>query len=224
MRKALAFALLAACHDTPPVQPAVPAPADSGIAEAAIDAPIAIVEPPPSIPDMARDEDWPGVGRAIDAQTTPLDPGMKFLRARAALETGDAKGALERLDGLDIPPIKEEIERVRARAELEVGPFLHAAEYFSKRTDAESILYAAKAYQNAGEAAKARFQASRIVIGNFSRGAEAKARAFRLSLGNDPDEADDAAWLEVKAADLPEASEASKATKKKKLKIGRAHV
>jgi soluble lytic murein transglycosylase len=216
MRKALALAVLVACHDTPPV-PAVPTPVDAGTESAAIDAAVAI-EDPPSIPDLARDEDWPGVAKAIDALSGPLDPGMKFLRARAAIETGDAKGALERLDGLELPAIKDEIERLRARAELEVGPFAHAGDYFSKHTDAESILFAAKAFASAGEPAKANFQAARIVHGSFSRGAEAKARAFRIETGSDPEETDDAAWLEVKAADLAESASVSKAKKHRALK------
>ena len=168
---------------------------------------------------LAAQSRWTDVLAAIDAmdEKARAEPATRFLKARASLGAGDAKGALAALDGLALPAIASAIDRLRALAQLEVGPYADAARWFAAQADTESQLHAALAFEKAGEAASARAIATRLVKGKHSRRTEAKARALRLRVGDDPDEADDALWLETKAPDLAEAKDAAKAKKKKPL-------
>lgn len=220
MRRSVALLfVLAACGRH---EPAPSAPASSAAIDGASDA-IALAPPdagaPSPLVELAAQARWQDVIATIDAlsEKERAEPGTRFLRARAALWVGDAKKALELTEGLSIPAIATFVERVRALAQLEVGPYADAGRWFAAQSDTESQLLAGLAFEKAGEKASARAIAGRIVKGKHGRRTEARARALRLRLGEDPEEVDDALWLETKAAELPEAKDAERSKKKRPL-------
>jgi len=218
----IAFAACPSEAPPPPKAPENPAPIAS----------VQEVPPapaPPTIRELASTEDWHALAAAIDAlpEIERNASKMRFLRARAAIEDGDPKTALASLDAVNLPPLADEIDRLRAKAKLEIGPFDEAAAYFEKRADAASLFSAAQARLSAGENAKARDLATRAIDTTHDRLLEARARALRIRSSVDADEKADALWLLTHAADLPESADAALAKKQPALtseeRIARIH-
>lgn len=147
-----------------------------------------------------------------DAETSALamtdaerdKPLVKLARARAALERNDAKLALGLLVKLeaDLPLLENRIKRMRRAAMAEVGPFDVAAEGFFAEGTPKSYLAAARAYEKAGDAARARVACDRILSHDKRpKGLELEARKLRLFLPHDDPgtDKDDARWLAVHA-------------------------
>jgi len=129
-----------------------------------------------------------------------------------ALARGDGKSTLVSLDGLDaaLPLLADDIERERAEAELLVGPYDVAGEWYLARGTPASLVRAAEAFQKAKAPARARAACDRVLTSDKrSRAQEAEARSVRLWLApEDPAEADDARWLAIHAPDLAWGKEA----------------
>jgi soluble lytic murein transglycosylase len=231
-RSAWAWLLLAACDrgahgapgtgtgtgtGTPALAHGAPAPSPS--ASAAVTATAAT----PAFATLVRAERWADARAALDASpaTERAQPEMRFVRARVDLELEDAKAALAELAGLEIalPVLSDEIAAARARAQLSVGPFAEAAQYFERRGDTEALLCAAKAYQSDALLPKARLALDRVLArlgkSKRARDAEVRARALRAPLaaqvGDKGTATADYRWLALAAPLRPESDVALQA-------------
>ena len=169
----------------------------------------------PSWPALVRDEQWEAAWRAIDSlpETEKSTPEVRYVRARIALERGDAAAALPLLEGLEsgLPLLVEDVARCRAEAKLSVGPFAEAGEWFAARLTASAQLDAARAFEKAKDARRARAAADRVLaMDKRTRGQEAEARALRIRVADPPGDSEraDERWIAVQGADLPVAGDA----------------
>jgi soluble lytic murein transglycosylase len=211
--------LVAAC-----ARRSAPSPAPSPVSSVASSAPPA--PPEAGLPhvgiwaEAVRDERWEEAWVMLEAlsETERAQPEVRFARAHVALARGDGKSTIAALDGLDaaLPLLADYVERERAEAELLVGPYDAAAEWYLARGTPASLIRAAEAFQKAKAPARARAACDRVLTAEKrSRAQEAEARSIRLWLApEDPAEADDARWLAVRAPDLPWGKEADTALSK----------
>jgi soluble lytic murein transglycosylase len=144
----------------------------------------------------------------VEADAARLAPGereapiVRLARARAALERGDAKLALSLLTKLEdeLPLLEARVKRMRRAAMAEVGPYDVAAEgYFAEGTP-KGYLAAARAYERAGNAARARLACDRALQAEKKpKSLELDARKLRLELPHDDTstDRDDARWIAV---------------------------
>lgn len=81
----------------------------------------------------------------------PTDPGHRYVRARIASELDDFERVVDLLNGLDValPEFTNEIRALRAGAQLRIGPYDAAAQYFQTQSDGETRLDAARAWVKA---------------------------------------------------------------------------
>ncbi len=216
---ALALALGACARHEPAGHPGETALSDAAVAPTASEAGAVLAPPLPPYPwaEAVRLARWSEADRGLDA--LPPDekrrPEVRYVTARVALERHDEKRALPLLDGLerDLPLLADDIARRRADAELRVGPFLDAGEYFLSRGTPSGWLHACEAFAKAKEEARARTACDRVLGSEKrTRAHEAAARALRISLGGRAagDDAADARWLAIEAADLAEGTEGLK--------------
>jgi soluble lytic murein transglycosylase len=143
--------------------------------------------------------------RALDAEPTFEErPDLKLARAKAALELGDAAQAVTLLTGLEssLPALQTKIQRLRAEAELQAGPYGAAAVYYGAKADVESVARAALARERAGDYAQASALAGRVVSelkGKQKHATEVLARSVRArseaKLGVKVQAANDLRWL-----------------------------
>jgi soluble lytic murein transglycosylase len=160
------------------------------------------------------DEAEQGIGALTEAERAR--PEVRFAHARVLAKRGSYKDALAALDKLEeaLPLLAESIQRQRAEAELEVGPFETAADYFMKRAVPSAWLSAAQAYERAQKPERA-INACDRVLAQEKRGRkdETRARAMRLRLAS-PKEAtilEDARWLAIHAEE-PDAQASAAST------------
>ncbi len=213
------FALLAGARRRPPSPP--PPPAGSITPIAAV-APVLDAAAPPvrAWAAAVRDERWDEAWVMLEAlpEAERAQPEVRFARAHVALARSDGKSAIAALDGLDaaLPLLADYVARERAEAELLVGPYDAAAEWYLARATPASFVRAAEAFQKAKAPARVRATCDRVLsIDKRTRAQEAEARSIRLWLApDDPAEADDARWLAVHAPDLPWGKEADTALAK----------
>ncbi len=174
-------------------------------------------KPATSWVDDVRGQRWADAAAKLDALPTSEQrlPENRYVRARVALASGDAKTAAERLEGLDaaLPLLATDIFRHLAHARLVTGPFDKAGEYFAAHPTPSSLLLAADAYEKAHELQRARGLCQRVIgFGDKTRREEAEARACEIRLSSTPESltmaAADARWLAVHAPDLPAAKDA----------------
>jgi len=166
-------------------------------------------------PSLVRDEQWDAAWRALEAlpDADKSTPEMRYLRARVALERGDAAAALPLLAGLEsaLPLLADDVARRRAEAELEVGPFVEAGEWFAAGATPSSQLDAARAFEEAHDPHRALAAVARVLASDKrTRTQESEARALRVRVA-DPTgdvERDDARWLATQGADLAAAADA----------------
>lgn len=185
------------------------------------------------------------VGRFADAaaaldQVSDLKakPALCFARARAALELGEAASALSLLDGLEakLPSLEGRILRLRAEAQLAVGPYAAAADFFAAKGDAESLARAALAREKAGDMTGASALAARVVAelkGKKRRATESAARDVRARAsaknGAKAQAVSDLRWLALEDplrsedADVRLAQLAPERALTKEERLGRAH-
>jgi soluble lytic murein transglycosylase len=153
----------------------------------------------PSIPASAAEawvesvrlERWAEAAAAIDAlpEDRRARPELRYVRARAALATGDAARAVELLTGLEaaLPLLSAAIERYRADAQAVAGPYAEAARFFARSKRARDLVRAAEAFDRAGDAAEAKKaieQAIAAAARAKSTRDEASARAVRARLAS----------------------------------------
>ena len=133
-----------------------------------------------------RLERWRDAARLIDGLDAKqqAEPGLRYVRARAAIAMGEHARAVHLLDGLaqKLPTLAADIARYRAEAQLEAGPYVEAAKYFASRSTVSAITKAALAYERAGKLARARGTADyaiRLAQRKKLRDEQALARAIR---------------------------------------------
>ncbi len=158
---------------------------------------------------LVGDERWNAAWRALEAlpEADKARPDVRYVRARVALARGDAAAVLPLLDGLEsaLPLLAEDIAGRRASARLVVGPFEEAAEWWAARPAPSSQLDAARAYEKAKDARKARAAADRVLSSSRrTRSQEAEARALRIRIAESPAEQEqaDARWIATYGADV----------------------
>jgi soluble lytic murein transglycosylase len=191
-----------------------PAPAPSSASSVATTAAVAFAVDAAAPPARAwaeavRNERWDEAWAMLEAlpDSERAQPEVRFARGHVALARGDGKSTLASLDGLDaaLPLLADYVERERAEAELIVGPYDVAAEWYLARATPTALLKAAEAFQKAKALTRARAACDRVLASDKrTRAQEAEARSIRLWLApDDPQEADDARWLAIHAPDLP---------------------
>jgi soluble lytic murein transglycosylase len=195
-----------------------PMPSTSAVAAAPRDAtagdpggPVASV----SWPTLVREERWDAAWRALETLPEPekVSPELRYVRARVALERGQAGAALPLLEGLEtaLPLLAEDIGRRRAEAKLAVGPFAEAGEWFAARASPAAQVDAARAFEKAGQPHRARSAIDRVLSAEKrTREQEAAARALRVRIADPAGDVErgDARWLATQGADLPAAADA----------------
>jgi soluble lytic murein transglycosylase len=162
--------------------------------------------------EAARLGQWEEAARLMDAVGDPRvagQSGFRYVRARAALELGDAERAVRLLARIEaeLPWLASEIARDRAAAQLEVGPYDEAARYYAQHGTALDLTRAALAWERGHEYERALGAANRAVDlaarGRDSRGIQAEARAVRARvaerLGQDRVALGDWRWLATSA-------------------------
>jgi soluble lytic murein transglycosylase len=183
-------------------------------------------------PALVGDERWDAAWRALEAlpEADRARPEVRYVRARVALERGEAAAALPLLEGLDValPLLADDIARRRHQAMLVAGPFDEAGAWFAARSTAEAQLDAARAFERAKDPRRARAAVERVLAAEKrTRTQEAEARALRVRVadrrgetvgetGGSRAESDsvgdteraDARWLCTLGADLAAASDA----------------
>ncbi|HEX3345644.1 MAG TPA: hypothetical protein VHS09_13770, partial [Polyangiaceae bacterium] len=140
-------------------------------------------------PALVRDEQWDGAWRALEALSEPArsQPEVRYVRARVALARGDAAAALPLLEGLDaaLPLLTDDIAKRRHEAMLTAGPFAEAGAWFAARAPAASQLDAARAFEKAKDARRARTAVEHVLAADkHTRAQEAEARAVRARLAD----------------------------------------
>jgi len=235
MRVSLALLLLiAGCSERrfagpPPAGTLPPALAAGGesAGDAGLPAPDA---PAASWLDAVRLERWAEAAALLDAlpEVSRSRAEMRYVRARAAVGSGDGARASTLLDGLEasLPLLSADIARWRAEAQLLVGPYAPAAAYFARSHTARDLTRAADAYQKAGDNAAARAVADRAVVAaGHGRGVreEAAARTKRAEIlraaGGDAGNAaaePDLRWVATHAASTAEGRAAAQALEQMK--------
>lgn len=216
---ALMLGLLLACGRTEATTAPPPPPVNASALPPAPPPPPASASAPP-LPEMpwpalVRDEQWDAAWKALEA--LPDDqrsrPEVRYVRARVALERDDAAIALPLLVDLEgvLPLLADDVARRRAEAKLSVGPFAEAGEWFAMRVSPGPQLDAARAFEKAHDARRARAAANRVVASERrTHVEEAEARALRVRLTEPPGDPEraDARWLATSGADAPAASDA----------------
>jgi soluble lytic murein transglycosylase len=139
--------------------------------------------------EAVRLERWAEAAAQIDAlpDADRARPEMRYVRARAAVGSGDGGKAVSLLAGLEpqLPLLADDIPRWRAEAELAAGPYADAAAYFAKSARPRDLAKAAVAYDKAGDTASA-LRSADLAVAAAARGKsareEASARMVRARL------------------------------------------
>jgi soluble lytic murein transglycosylase len=195
------------------------APAPSGTATAAAPALTWI--------DAVRLERWPDAAALLDAlpEATRGRPEMRYVRARAAVGTGDGARAVALLEGVDaaLPLLAADVARWRAEAQLLAGPYAPGAAYFARSPRSRDLVRAAEAYEKAGDTASARLTADRAVAAAArarSTRDEAAARMKRaeiaLAHGGEAAAEPDLRWVATRTAGSAEGRAAAEALERMK--------
>lgn len=172
--------------------------------------------------EAVRLERWGEAATLIDAlpEADRARAEMRYVRARAAIATGDHARAVSLLTGLEasLPLIAPDITRYRAEAACEAGPYAEAAAYFAKSTRPRDLSRAAEAYEKAGDTASALREADLAVsAAERAKGSreEARARMVRARLrqahGGDAAAEPDYRWVAVRAPSSDEGKAAAAA-------------
>ena len=158
---------------------------------------------------LVGDERWNAAWRALEAlpDAERARSEVRYVRARVALARGDATAVIPLLDGLEtaLPLLADDIADWRASAKLVVGPFEEAADWWAARAGPSAQLDAARAYEMAKDARRARLAADRVLSSSrHTRSQEAEARALRIRIAESPadQEQADARWLATYGADV----------------------
>ncbi|MBK8255818.1 MAG: transglycosylase SLT domain-containing protein [Polyangiaceae bacterium] len=195
--------------------------------------PTAAPTPPPaerSWVEAVRLERWTEAAAKIDALPAAerARPEVQYVRARAALHSGEPQKARELLTGLEqnLPDLQGDIARYRAEAAVDAGPYADAVVYFSKSAKPRDLARAVTALERSGDLAGARKTAERAVTiaqKGRSRAAEATARAARARVASGGPESPaaiaDLRWIVVFAPGEPEGLAAREVLDRLKIKL-----
>jgi soluble lytic murein transglycosylase len=207
------IAIVSACKQPPQTQalnsPATAqpehAPGDAGHDgdRAAVASPDAGAPAGDSLRAIVQRGEWSLALRTLNAlpEAERSKPEVRYLAARLAWETRDAKQCLVLLTDLEraLPLLAEPARELRALAQLDVGEYAPAAEYFGKRTDVRSLTKAAFAFEQAGNVeAMKRAVAAALAKKGVHHADEVQLRSARLRMGSEFG-AEDAKWLLVNA-------------------------
>lgn len=160
--------------------------------------------------DAVRAERWDDARALLDALTEAAKnaPETKLARARVARMLGHDAEAVALLASLEeaLPLLADVIAKERALAAMKAGPIDKAAEWLCTQRAPSSWLLGARAWDRAGNAARARTECERVLsAGKRSRAEEEAARTLHLRLVTDANDAlaveTDARWLAVYALD-----------------------
>jgi len=205
---ALALGLAAGCRDraqdqvtptpssSPPPPDAEPAPSAAALADARAPLPWALA---------IRRGEWDEAERGLAAlpEAEQKKPEVRYARARVALMRAQYKNVVAALEGLEpaLPLLSESIQRTRAEAELEIGPYDRAADVLARAPGAAAQLRAARAYDRAGAGERAALACERVLVEpKRTADQEEEARALHLRLATDAGKRKgDARWLAVHA-------------------------
>lgn len=174
----------------------------------ASDAAASTEAPAPSVPVKDPDyraalrlERWADAARLMDAldPAERAKPELRFVRARVAIALRQFDQVRPLLAGLDLPLFADDIERMKADAAVEVGPFEEAANYYKAKGRPRDFVLAGRALAKAGDAKGALALADKA-ISEASRlkrlGDETSGRGLRADLTTDLDAAvPDLQWL-----------------------------
>ncbi|MCL2448381.1 MAG: lytic transglycosylase domain-containing protein, partial [Polyangiaceae bacterium] len=170
--------------------------------------------PPPWL-ELVRDAQWDAAWHVLDElpNADRERPEIRYVRARVALERGDAAGALPPLEDLEValPLLASDIDRRRAEAKSVAGPFAEAGEWYAAHLTPQAQIEAARAFEKAGDPRRARAAADRaLAFDKKTRAQEAEARALRVRIAAPATDVEraDVRWLATVGADLPAAEEA----------------
>jgi soluble lytic murein transglycosylase len=210
LTSACVIALLGSCGRAEPRPAPVPSISTTAAAPSTLAAPSGPAgEAATPWPALVRDEQWDAAWRALEVlpDADKARPEVRYVRARVALARGDAAAALPLLDALEamLPLLADDVGRRRAEAQLAVGPFVEAGEWYATRATPTSQLDAARAFEKARDARRSRAAADRVVASDRrTRAQEGEARALRVRLAESPGDSEraDARWLATQGADL----------------------
>lgn len=131
----------------------------------------------------ARLGDWEAVAALIDGldETLGKKPIARYVRARAALETGDAAKGLALLVGLDaeLPLLADTLPRLRAEAALAAGQFTDAATFYEASKTPSDLVLAARARFGANEIKVALAHVDRAIADGARKRDDNAVRAAR---------------------------------------------
>lgn len=173
--------------------------------------------PPGPYRDLVRQQRWAEAKAQLDAlpEAERARPEMRYLRARVASELKEHAAVVALLAELEkqLPLLEPGIARLRAEAQLEVGPAADAAAYFAARGGLRALTRAATAYERAGKPDEARRTIDRALAAAKGGAAEAAARAVRARVAEATGARDvalaDAKWILREAPADRTAEEAS---------------
>jgi soluble lytic murein transglycosylase len=162
-----------------------------------------------AVADAIRAERWGDALTLLDA-LGPADhdrTDIRYARGRTLLALRRFPEAITAFDDLEtsLPLLGADIGHRRAEAELEVGPYDKAGEFFAAQPTALGQLTASRAFEKAGDSARAMTSCDRVIqTDKRTRAQEAEARDRRVRLGTRDVAAmvADARWLAVHAPDL----------------------
>ncbi len=190
-----------------PAGPSEGGPLDAGLALVPTDgaAPSSVA----AVADAIRTERWGDALVLLDS-LGPADhdrTDIRYARGRTLLALRRFPEAITAFDDLEtsLPLLGADIGRRRADAELEAGPYDKAGEYFAAQPTALGQLTASRAFEKAGDSARAVSSCDRVIqTDKRTRAQEAEARDRRVRLGTRDVAAmvADARWLAVHAPDL----------------------
>ena len=168
--------------------------------------------------ELVRREAWDEAAVSIDAlpEEKKKKPTVRLVRGRVAMARGDYASAVQAFVGLEkeLAPIADDIEKWRAEAEAEAGPFAPAAQYYLKQGGTKALVRAALAFEKAGMRAEARSAADKAIAQGRGDAGEAPVRALRAELaqaeGQSSLAAEDLRFILVRAPASDEAKAAAK--------------
>jgi len=167
--------------------------------------------------ELVRREAWDEAAASIDAlpEAKQKKPTVRLVKGRVAMARGDHAAAVQAFDGLekDLAPIADDIEKWRAEAQANAGPFAPAAQYYLKQGGAKALARAALAFHKAGMQPEARAAADKAIALGKGDASEVQVRAMRAELarteGQIPVAAEDLRFIVLRAPASDEAKTAA---------------
>lgn len=184
----------------PVAQTSVLAAAAAGLPPtlAAVASADASAEPAPAKADplaewvyAVRHQHWADAKKLAEAlpDADKARPEVRYARGRVAIALGEEAAAVSLLEGLEaeLPSLAKDIERWRALAAVQAGPYDEAAAYFGRSKRAEDLVRAAAALERGGQGKAAAVMVNRAITAAQKakdREQEAEGRSIRARLAS----------------------------------------